>query len=420
MQQRRSIGSAALAAAIFAAVGLAVSASTYSLHRSLASEPGFASFCNVNEVVNCDVVLTSSYARLLGMPVALWSAGFYLLLGVLVATTWRGVSGGATAAAARRGRRAADWTVALAGFGLVFSAYLAVIALFVIEAVCLMCGALYLISLGSFVAAWWLRRASSVESKASAAAHRRQDRWVTVGAVAVAVAVVLAAGWEGLRPGPSSLAAGEIARRRPDFYRWFVSQPVRDVPLDDGKQLGPSAARVTIVAYSDFECGHCARLAKTLHEMLPRYGGDVRLVFHHFPLDRSCNPSLTGEVHRRACRAAVAAECAADQGRFWPYHDLLFANQQRLEDSHLLSYAEQVGLARAQFQECLGGPRAADQVARDVEAGRALGVESTPTLFINGRVIKGALDAELMAYAVGLTRSGVDSSGAAGTSASRP
>ncbi|HUI25622.1 MAG TPA: thioredoxin domain-containing protein [Candidatus Kryptonia bacterium] len=401
---QRTTRTASLALLLLALLGVAVSGEIYSLHRRLAAEVGFASFCNVNAVVNCDVVLTSPYAKLLGVPVALWAGAYYLLLAGFAGLAWRGAGRGVSAAVVRTGRRAATWAFAHACFGLVVSGYFAILAFAVIQAVCLMCGGLYLIAAAVWLAAWRLRRASAGEMRGRAAARAPRDRWATLAAAGLTVAVVAGAGWEAFGPRAHGLTAAEVAERRPDFYAWYLKQPVVAVPADEGREIGPASAPVTIVSYSDFECGHCAALARSLHETLPRYQGQVRVVFHHYPLDRACNPKVTTDMHQRACRAAVAAECAAQQDRFWPYHDVLFENQQRLADSDLLSYAQRVGLNVAQFESCLASAAPLERVERDIRAGTALGIESTPTVFINGRRIKGALDPELLGYALGIAR----------------
>jgi protein-disulfide isomerase len=161
---------------------------------------------------------------------------------------------------------------------------------------------------------------------------------------------------------------------------------------------------VTIVEFSDFQCGHCAKATRVLKEVLPRYSGQVRVIFRHYPLDRACNSALQGQVHELACAAAVAAECAAEQGRFWEYHDLLFANQSRFDAESLASYARGLRLDMTAFSQCIAGAEARAKVARDVEQGNRLGIESTPTLFLNGRTVRGSLDADLLRQAINIER----------------
>jgi protein-disulfide isomerase len=175
--------------------------------------------------------------------------------------------------------------------------------------------------------------------------------------------------------------------------------------LAGGHSKGRTDAPVTIVEFSDFECGHCKEAYRGLKAALPTYGDDVQVRFHHYPLDGACNPAIpAGGGHRYACLAAMAAECAGAQGKFWQYHDTLFENQPQFTRDDLLRYADDVGLDRAQFLACLDSdaPRAA--IARDVAAGDRLGIESTPTLYLNGRTVRGALRGDVLGYAIVLER----------------
>jgi protein-disulfide isomerase len=118
--------------------------------------------------------------------------------------------------------------------------------------------------------------------------------------------------------------------------------------------------------------------------LMKEYEGKVRLVFRHFPL----------EFHQQAPKAAEASMCAQEQGKFWEYHDKLFENQQQLADDALKSYAQQLGLDQAKFDECLASGKHAAQVKADTEAGKKLGVSGTPAFFINGVMLSGAQPAE--------------------------
>ena len=125
------------------------------------------------------------------------------------------------------------------------------------------------------------------------------------------------------------------------------------------------------------------------------------MVFRHFPLDASCNPAVRGHSpHHDACLAAIAAECAGQQNRFWEYHDELFENQKALERESLFRYARDVGLDIPTFRTCLDDPATRDRVRADVEAGIQFDIVSTPTLYINGRKLDGALEAPYWDYAL--------------------
>ncbi len=384
--------------------GLGVSLYLLSVHRAIAAAQGagYTGFCNINETVNCEVVLSSRYAYLFGYPVAGWAALAYLGLLGLAAAMLR-VSRFSTR------RRLAQLTFGFVAWNAIFSYYMAAVALFSIGAICILCTSLYVINTAALPAGWMLYAGVEAEGRKRGSASpdlARRNRLVIGGSVAVLVAILALAAYEGRRGGAQTL--DEIRRANPDFYRWYTSQPIEQVPAV-GRDLGGPDAAVTIIEFSDFECGHCAAAHRVLQEVLPRYRGEVRVVFRNYPLDKSCNPLLTTQLHDYACEAAVAAECAGEQGKFWPYHDLLFENQSDLSPENLRRFARQLKLDMDAFQSCLGSEKAHERVKQDVEEGNRLRIESTPTMFINGRVIHGSLDADLLRYAIAIERAKLQS-----------
>jgi len=157
---------------------------------------------------------------------------------------------------------------------------------------------------------------------------------------------------------------------------------------------GPSDAPVTLVEYADFECAHCGRAEGMVRELLADFG-DIRYVWRHLPLS---------DVHPHAQLAAEAAEVAARQGAFWAMHDLLLDHQGQLLGSHLVGYAEQLGLDVARFTADLHRHAGAARVTQDVESADLSGVSGTPTFFLNGRRHHGAYDIETLSNAVRLAR----------------
>lgn len=151
---------------------------------------------------------------------------------------------------------------------------------------------------------------------------------------------------------------------------------------DDAKSpsVGSKDATVTIVEYSDFECPFCKIVQPTLKEVLSIYEGKIRLVFKHLPSDG----------HRHSMVTARAATCAAEQDRFWQYHDAVFATVDRSPDA-LKMLAQNLGLATDRFQTCLSSQRSLTQVVRDAGNARNLGINSTPSFVINGRIVSGAI-----------------------------
>lgn len=163
----------------------------------------------------------------------------------------------------------------------------------------------------------------------------------------------------------------------------FLAPPVLriEVAVEKAPFKGPETAPVTIVKFEDFDCPFCQRVQPTLAQLLGRYGDQVKLVHRDFPIDR---------LHPGARQAHEAARCANDRGKFWAYHDKLYANARMGGPDELKAYAREVGLDLAVFEECLtkGTHRAA--VQQDVDEGNRLGIKGTPTFLINGRVLVGA------------------------------
>lgn len=141
-----------------------------------------------------------------------------------------------------------------------------------------------------------------------------------------------------------------------------------------------SQAKVVIVEYSDFECPFCARHHPTLVDIMDDYGNDVAWVYRHFPLS----------FHPEAVPAALASECANEQGKFWEYADLLVENYDQLGDDMYKSLADDLGLKTAQFNDCLDTAKYQDVVDADMASGRAAGVSGTPATFINGVLVAGS------------------------------
>ncbi len=152
-----------------------------------------------------------------------------------------------------------------------------------------------------------------------------------------------------------------------------------------GPALGPEDAPVTIVEFSDFQCPFCARAGPIVKALNAKYPEQVRIVYRHFPLD---------SIHPRARPAAEASACADEQGAFWPFHDLLFANTRALSDEDFARYAGEVGIDAEKFAQCMSEERHKDQVERDLQEGRRVGVSGTPSFFVNGRMLGGAQPVE--------------------------
>ena len=168
----------------------------------------------------------------------------------------------------------------------------------------------------------------------------------------------------------------------------YFAKPKMIVPVEagNGPAFGKTGAPVTIVEFSDFECPFCSRAAETVTELKKKYGNKVKLTFRHFPLP----------MHPNARPASEASMCINEQStdKFWKFHDLAFKNQTKLDKANLEKYAKDAGADVKKFNECLTSKKFADVVQKDLDYGSKIGVKSTPTFFINGQLVSGALPIE--------------------------
>ncbi|MFH1522607.1 MAG: DsbA family protein [Patescibacteria group bacterium] len=160
------------------------------------------------------------------------------------------------------------------------------------------------------------------------------------------------------------------------------SKPAEIKVSDSDHIRGNKDAPITIVEYSDFQCSFCTKFHNTMKQAMANYPNEVRWVYKHFPLD---------SIHPYARKAGEASECANDQGKFWEYNDLLFANQGSINTSYLSTAAKELKLDIKKFEECLSSSKYANKVNDDFNEGKSLGVTGTPGSFLNGQALGGAV-----------------------------
>jgi protein-disulfide isomerase len=151
---------------------------------------------------------------------------------------------------------------------------------------------------------------------------------------------------------------------------------------DDPTRGGGAAAPVTIVEFSDFQCPYCSKAEGVVDEVMKKYGDKVRLVYRDYPLS----------FHPNAENAAMASECAQEQGKYWEMHKAMFANQSKLLAADLVETAGTLGMDKDKFKTCLDTGKFRSEVQKDFQDGQKAGVSGTPTFFINGVMIVGARD----------------------------
>ena len=177
------------------------------------------------------------------------------------------------------------------------------------------------------------------------------------------------------------------------------SQPDLPSSTAGGKSIGPDDAAIVVTEFSDFQCPYCAAAAGFQPALIERFrqndpswqpavpglidlaeAGKIRFVFKHFPIPN----------HQYAQKAAEAAQCADEQGKFWAYHDALFDKQSSMSITNMKKWAVDLGLDSEQFNSCLDSGKYTTMVLEEYEEGQSLGVDGTPTFFVNGVKIIGA------------------------------
>jgi len=380
--------------AVLSALGLASSLYLTSIHLSHL-RTGAASVCNLGSQFNCDIVNTSQWSELAGIPVSHLGSLFYVTL-LLVSLL----------ASLRAEFRARCQPYVLIGVGLsaAFSLFLASISAFVLHAFCVFCISLYVINLALlFVVA-----PGSLTSLRTLASSFPADLRALLRPAPLLLAIALASGGAGSillvrgatqhaqalasersaapRPAESAPSTGG---ERPTNAAAAAAAEARINLLDPiAPSLGPPDAPVTIVEISDFECPYCQKASQTLAELRTLYPGKLRLVFRNFPLDESCNKLLKRQIHENACAAARAAFCAGEQGQFWPYAEKLFGGE--TEPTDLDAHMRSLHLNEASFRRCLRDEATNARILRDIDECARAGVAGVPVLLINGRKLAGA------------------------------
>lgn len=370
---------------LLASALLGLGSSGYLFSRKL-DVSGAPSLCNVSDVINCDVVNTSAASELFGIPIALFGTGWFL--GVAIAALIQ----------EKEARRLFQTVGLLSLVGVAYSVYLAWES-HRLGAVCVMCISIYAANLlllwasirgareGGGLFAGLGQAATSVSALIVAFTFAGvtlvgQSTWTArQGAKPTAQAMKAIAAQKGAsQGGPATAAPTDLPQQLQALY----GQPLGPVGLEgDEPILGDPNARYTVVEFADFGCPHCARASALLKQLVERVP-EVKVQFRVFPLSGACNPVLEGQEGRERCQAALAAQCAAFQGRFWPYVTDVFAGQPDLSDPRLADAARRVGLDEAAFAQCMVDPAAMREVQKDAIAGAQVQIHGTPALFLQG------------------------------------
>ena len=372
-------------------IGLALAASAYLLYRHFAlsdlSAQSGPDFCSAVFGTGCDEALRSPLAVQLGIPLAGWGLVYYGTLASLLLLGW----------AIGEPFRFEATTAALL---LALAAALGSIALSVamvtdVSPFCPLCAVVHAINL---LLLFPLKRLTGCPTgdlvRAVAGAIRYlvgaktadpvAARWKLVGFLAAGLVAVVIYQWVFVQVALHARSAEAPFDPQQAIAR-FESSLRQEISLREADpRLGPADAPVRMVVFSDFQCPGCTRLAQMIPGLARQFEDTLQIVFKHFPLDSTCNSVIKRELHAGACEAARAAEAARAQGKFWAFHDALFMPRSDGKIT-LKSIAEQLGLNVDRFEADRRGDAVLARIQADIDLGIRLGVDGTPSVFLNGR-----------------------------------
>lgn len=329
--------------------------------------------CTVNEWINCNLALASSYALGFGVPEAWW--GFLFYLGIAASTVtasfWR-----------TKSQKILESAFILSCLAVLYTLYKAYLLAFVLQVLCPVCVGMYIANLAIFLL---LKRKTAFSFRKGL---KPPMSILSLNGLFQFAAVVLffGAGFSLMRMHLTNLNKLKLDVPSAVEQHFLQSQVALEIP-DSAPMWGNPEALVTIVEFSDFQCPTCRTAAFQLKDLLWEFRNEVRFYFMNFPLDSKINPFFPRELHKRAGLAARAAVCAHQMGDFWSYHDDLFGNQSILSRELILRLAEQRGWDSSKFAASLESDETLQRVRADIDVGYRAGVRATPTIFVNGRML---------------------------------
>lgn len=387
-----------LAAALLSLIGLGLCDYLVFLHLGLMRGELLGGPACSAGAFNCHAVTSGPWGSFLGMPLALWGVLGYVA--VFALAVWGSL-------AAETAGAAVSLILLLASAFVAVDLFLLVVQAAVIRFFCLFCLLTYAVNLCLLAVGLraspgsWL---SALRQTGSALAALIPSRAHPTAIVFWSLLLMGGAGVAGVHAGTLFVSRGAFGSVKRQIRDFLQKQPRVAVDVSGDPAVGPAGAPLQLVEFSDFFCPACQRASKLNTVILAGHRRDAAFVFKHYPLDTACNPQINRMVHPGACRVAAASECAHDQGQFWPFHDLLFAQGSHYDLANLERDAARLGLDAPRFRACLESGGAMDAVRRDIAEGAKVGVASTPTYIINGIPLTGGINPAMFEDLVAVLR----------------
>ncbi len=404
MQSRKWAGAASV---LLIAAGLGISLYLFARGNQLTQGPAVSDFCNAVFDTSCDATLTSEYGHALGLSVAGWGVVYFAALAALV------LGGIALRSVLLRAALAGALLLNLAG--LVVSGYLAWLIVSGKVPVCPLCLVTHATNVLLFGAlllyrgespTGFLKDTGAGLAYIFAPGQQSSPEQTTRLVAFVAAGLFVVATYQGLalrdQPPPAAPVLSPVAATPEaastsrnnaeqavrNIIQSYMDQDVIEIPVEaDDPRLGPANAPAQLVVFSDFECPSCKAKSKLLLRLAETYGDRISIVEKNYPISSACNSAIVSNPHKFACNAAYAAVAAQMQGKYWPYHDLIYRLKNAPTLDALIQTARVAGLDLAKFSADMDSDAAKAKVKRDIDLGIKLKVIQTPTIYLNGRLL---------------------------------
>jgi uncharacterized membrane protein/protein-disulfide isomerase len=363
---------------LLSAAGLAVAIVLLREHLTV-NEGGVAGglFCGGGGRFDCSAVAAHESSWLFGRPLAMWGVLYFILLTALALAALM------TSRADRALARRVALVLTIASFA--FDLWLSWVMVARIGAICLNCVATYVLNFLLLLVLWRQVRKPPEAPAAVDSSAPRGTLWIKAGIFGAALAGGV---FTFAYTHDEVTLVRELAVQETDEFLAQLSQPP---PFDMARlaghpSRGAAEADLQIAVASDFQCAYCRSLAAHLERLMAENPGRIRVIYLNAPVSRMCNPLIKTNRHKYACWLARTANCAAAQGKFWEYHDLVYSTlpQILVDSAHVASRLESIGLDVGRVNSCLDSGEAQTMLERELAFLTELDLKSIPSLVING------------------------------------
>ena len=378
-----------LFAALFfalAGAGLALYATnlTFKLTVSGLIDP---SGCSFNDWITCDTVLSTSLAKMFGVPVAWW--GFLYYLWAFFTIVFAIIN-----SAKPFGKACAEAVLFISVISVLFT-FFKIYQLISLGVICPVCVGMYISNFAILLflmlslkiklkdifsfEANYLKRIFKKKSPEEMSPHPMRFGIIFIW--------LFAMGFLGLIYYENTVVELNPSKIKLILYEHYKQEQI-NINTEDAPEEGNPNSNVKIVVFSDFQCPSCKLLASNMKAIMLDQKNDFSYSFINYPLDSSINENVKHELHKYAGISALAGVCAAEKGKFREFHDELFANQTNLNREFLIETAVKLGMDENEFTTCMDSEETRQKVLSNIKTAKDADVNSTPSLFINGRKVK--------------------------------